>query len=47
MIETFTKIDDIAVEFGVELAEKTMGWFYDNKNPESPVQPEMGGGGNH
>ena len=45
MITKLDKISDISTEFGTTLASaKQMSWFYNNKNPYSPVQPVMGGG---
>lgn len=45
MITKLDKISDISTEFGTTLASaKQMSWFYNNKNPDSPVQPVMGGG---
>lgn len=45
MITKLNKISDISTEFGTTLASaKQMSWFYNNKNPDSPVQPVMGGG---
>lgn len=44
MISAINSITDIANEFDVELANKTMSWFYQNKNPLSPIQPTMNGG---
>lgn len=45
MITKLDKISDISTEFGTTLAyEKQMSWFYNNKNPDSPVQPVMEGG---
>ena len=44
-ITKLTKCGDIASEFGVALHEAgRMKWYYDNKNPNSPVQPIMAGG---
>lgn len=46
MITKLDKISDISTEFGTTLASaKQMSWFYNNKNPDSPVQPVMGRGG--
>lgn len=46
MITKLDKISDISTEFGTTLASaKQMSWFYNNKNPDSPVQPVMGEGG--
>ena len=43
MITKLDKISDISTEFGTTLASaKQMSWFYNNKNPDSPVQPVMG-----
>lgn len=43
MITKLDKISDISTEFGTTLASaKQMSWFYNNKNPYSPVQPVMG-----
>lgn len=45
MITKLDKISDISTEFGTTLASaKQMSWFYNNKNPDSPVQPVMRGG---
>lgn len=45
MITKLDKISDISTEFGTTLASaKQMSWFYNNKNPDSPVQPVMGWG---
>lgn len=45
MITKLDKISDISTEFGTTLASaKQMSWFYNNKNPDSPVQPVMEGG---
>ena len=45
MITKLDKISNISTEFGTTLASaKQMSWFYNNKNPDSPVQPVMGGG---
>lgn len=45
MITKLDKISDISTEFGTTLASaKQMSWFYNNKNPDSPVQPVMGEG---
>lgn len=45
MITKLDKISDISTEFGTTLASaKQMSWFYNNKNPYSPVRPVMGGG---
>lgn len=45
MITKLDKISDISTEFGTTLASaKQMSWFYNNKNPNSPVRPVMGGG---
>lgn len=45
MITKLDKISDISTEFGTSLSlAKQMSWFYNNKNPDSPVQPVMGGG---
>lgn len=45
MITKLDKISDISTEFGTTLASaKQMSWFYNNKNPDSPVQPVMVGG---
>lgn len=45
MITKLDKISDISTEFDTTLASaKQMSWFYNNKNPDSPVQPVMGGG---
>lgn len=45
MITKLDKISDISTEFGTTLASaKQMSWFYNNKNPNSPVQPVMGSG---
>lgn len=45
MITKLDKISDISTEFGTTLASaKQMSWFYNNKNPDSPVQPVRGGG---
>lgn len=45
MITKLDKISDISTEFGTTLASaKQMSWFYNNKNPDSPVQPVMMGG---
>lgn len=45
MITKLDKISDISTEFGTSLASaKQMSWFYNNKNPDSPVQPVMRGG---
>ena len=45
MITKLDKISDISTEFGTTLASaKQMSWFYNNKNPHSPVQPVMGRG---
>lgn len=42
MITKLDKISDISTEFGTTLASaKQMSWFYNNKNPDSPVQPVM------
>ena len=44
-ITTLNEIQDIAAEFGVALHEAgDMKWYYDNKNPASPVQPVMNNG---
>lgn len=44
-ITKLTKCGDIASEFAVALHEAgRMKWYYDNKNPNSPVQPVMAGG---
>lgn len=44
-ITTLNEIQDIAAEFGVALHEAgDMKWYYDNKNPSSPVQPIMDNG---
>ena len=39
MITKLDKISDISTEFA-----KQMSWFYNNKNPDSPVQPVREGG---
>lgn len=45
MITKLDKISAISTEFGTTLASaKQMSWFYNNKNPYSPVQPVMEGG---
>lgn len=45
MITKLDKISDISTEFGTTLASaKQMSWFYNNKNPDSRVQPVIGGG---
>lgn len=45
MITKLDKISDISTEFSTTLASaKQMSWFYNNKNPDSPVQPVMEGG---
>lgn len=45
MITKLDKISNISTEFGTTLASaKQMSWFYNNKNPYSPVRPVMGGG---
>lgn len=45
MITKLDKISDISTEFGTTLkSAKQMSWFYNNKNPDSPVQPVMRGG---
>lgn len=43
MITKLDKISNISTEFGTTLASaKQMSWFYNNKNPYSPVRPVMG-----
>lgn len=39
MLSVLTKIAEIASEFGTTLPNKTMRWFYTNKNSLSPHQP--------
>lgn len=40
MLSKLDKITDLANEFGTPLLSKMMGWFYANKNSDSPVQPD-------
>lgn len=45
MITKLDSLTDIANEFNKTLSSaQKMNWYYDNKNPASPVQPVMGGG---
>lgn len=45
MITKLSSLNDIANEFGVPLnTAKNISYYYNNKNPASPVQPVMGGG---
>lgn len=46
MISKLNSLTDISTEFGVPLPTAArLNWYYDNKNPASPVQPVMRGGG--
>ena len=45
MITKLDSLTDISTEFDKTLTSaQKMSWYYDNKNPASPVQPVMGGG---
>lgn len=45
MITKLDSLNDIANEFGVPLTTaKNISYYYNNKNPDSPVQPVMTGG---
>lgn len=45
MITKLDSLNDIANEFGVPLASAgNISYYYNNKNPDSPVQPVMAGG---
>lgn len=45
MITKLDSLNDIANEFGVPLTSAgNISYYYNNKNPDSPVQPVMAGG---
>lgn len=45
MITKLDSLNDIANEFGVPLSKAgNISYYYNNKNPYSPVKPVMGGG---
>lgn len=47
MISKLNSLTDISTEFDKTLTSaQKMSWYYDNKNPASPVQPVMRGGEN-